>query len=343
MKSFPQEAAKSAQPRICVLFPGALGDFVCLLPALQSLTREAEVDLFARADFADLVPARVAVRSLERPEIRMLFVDEAIEEEALHDFFTGYTEIYSWLGSRQQQFVRRLQSVSRGKAKVFPFRPITGRIHQTDYYLRCLNDDTPEGCDPVIALCKEGVRWCDAFYTTHALRQRPVLALAPGSGAREKNWPEEFFITIAEWWRNTVQGNVVLLLGPVEEERDGYERLRSRCVTASGFQLFQVAALLHRSHVYLGNDSGVSHLAAAVGVRTVALFGPSDVRQWAPRGKRVTILDRNIECSPCEVVTMKACSHRACLTTLFPAEVIDVLTQLPEVVTLTRTGAGITV
>ncbi|TMA59969.1 MAG: glycosyltransferase family 9 protein [Deltaproteobacteria bacterium] len=187
MKSFPHEAAKSAQPRICVLFPGALGDFVCLLPSLQSLARGAEIDLFAHTEFADLVPARVAVWSLERPEIRKLFVDEVTDEEALKVFFGGYTKIYSWLGSGQQQFVRRLQSASRGKAKIFPFRPPIGRIHQTDYYLCCLDDVMPRGREPVIAPGDKGVRWCDDFYATHELRQRPVLVLAPGSGARETN------------------------------------------------------------------------------------------------------------------------------------------------------------
>ena len=343
MKSFPHEAAKSAQPRVCVLFPGALGDFVCLLPALQSLAREAKVDVFARAEFADLVTARVVVRSLERPEIRKLFVDEVTDEETLKCFFGGYTKIYSWLGSGQQQFIRRLQSASSGKAKIFPFRAPIGRIHQTDYYLRCLDDVISQGREPVIAPSDEGIHWCDGFYAAHALRRHPILMLAPGSGAREKNWPEEFFIAVADWWRDIFKGEVVLLLGPVEEERGGYRRLQTRCVTASGLRLFQAVALLQGGHVYLGNDSGISHLAAASGVRTVVLFGPSDVRQWAPRGNRVTIIDRNIECSPCAVGVMKSCSHRACLTGLFPGEVIDVLAQLPEVVTLTRTGAGITV
>lgn len=343
MKSFPRDAAKSTHTRIAVLFPGALGDFICLLPVLQSLVRECAVDLFARTEFAALVPSGVMVRSLERPEIRALFVDDAADQKPLQDFFGGYQAIFSWLGSRQPQFVRQLGSASHGKAKIFPFRPDVESIHQIDYYLGCLNDHLVQRREPVITLCDEGVRWREDFCARHALRQRPILALAPGSGAREKNWPEEYFISVAQWWRVTVQGNVVLLLGPVEEEREGYERLRSRCVTASGLQLFQVAALLQASDVYLGNDSGVSHLAAAVGVRTVVLFGPSDVLQWAPRGKSVTLIHRDMECSPCAIPTMKPCSHRACLTGLFPQQVIDVVVQLPEVVTLTREGAGIRV
>ena len=342
MKSFACEAAQSSHPRLGVLFPGALGDFVCLLPALQSLVREAEVDLFARTEFAGLVPAGVKVRSLECPEIRALFVDDVADETPLQDL-GGYQEIFSWFGSRQPRFVRRLQSASRGKAKIFPFRPAAVGVHQIDHYLDCLKDHAVVRREPVITPCDEAVRWCEDFYATHALRQRPVLTLAPGSGAREKNWPEEFFVAVAEWWRVAVSGNVVLLLGPVEEERGNYERLRSRCVTATGLQLFQAAALLRASDVYVGNDSGVSHLAAATGVRTVVLFGPSDRLQWSPRGKRVTILHRDTACSPCSVAAMKSCSHRACLTELFPKEVIGVAAQLPEVVTLTRAGAGIRV
>jgi ADP-heptose:LPS heptosyltransferase len=343
MKSFPCEITKSSRPRLAVLFPGALGDFVCLLPALQSLVREAEVDFFARMEFAGLVPAGVKVRSLERPEVSALFVDDVADETPLQDLFGGYQEIFSWFGSRQPQFVRRLQSASRGKAKIFPFRPAIEGIHQIDYYLSCLKDHPVQHRKPVITPCDEGVRWCEDFYAAHALRQRPVLTLAPGSGAREKNWPEEFFVAVAEWWRVAVSGNVVLLLGPVEEERGSYERLRSRCMTATGLQLFQVAALLCASDVYVGNDSGVSHLAAATGVRAVVLFGPSDRLQWAPRGKRVTILHRDTACSPCSVAAMKSCSHRACLTELFPEEVIGVAARLPEVVTLTREEAGIRV
>jgi len=101
--------------------------------------------------------------------------------------------------------------------------------------------------------------------------------------------------------------------------------------------------LMIRSSVYLGNDSGISHLAAAVGMATVALFGPSDPRQWAPRGRQVTVISRQVHCSPCSNSIMKSCPHRACLSEISPEEVIDALITLPELVSLTRGGAGITV
>jgi len=101
--------------------------------------------------------------------------------------------------------------------------------------------------------------------------------------------------------------------------------------------------VISRSAVYLGNDSGITHLAAAVGVPTVALFGPSDPRQWAPRGRRVTVISRQVDCSPCSNSTMKSCPHRACLSELSAEEVIGVMGKLPELTSLTRGGAGIRV
>jgi ADP-heptose:LPS heptosyltransferase len=168
------------------------------------------------------------------------------------------------------------------------------------------------------------------------LQQRPILTLAPGSGAREKNWPEERFLCIARWWRRAMGGRVIALLGPVEAERGGFDLLARECLTVGDLSLSQVAALLARSDVYLGNDSGISHLAAAVGVPSVVLFGPGNPRQWAPRGAKITVISREIACSPCTMPTMKGCTHRACLTELDARNVIELMGRLPEVTTLTR-------
>ena len=227
------------------------------------------------------------------------------------------------------------------KRAYFLSRPTHARLHQTDYYLGCLNLSSLAGAQPVIELNRHEAAWCDEFFSLHDLHRRPILVMAAGSGAREKNWPEEFFLAVAEWWRDRIGGAVVLLVGPVEEERGGIERLYRQCVVARGLNLSQIAALIARSHVYLGNDSGISHVAAATGVWSVVLFGPSAAEQWAPRGRKVEILSRNIECSPCSERLMKNCWHRSCLTAFESKEVIKFLAHLPEVLTLTRARPGI--
>jgi len=343
IKSFDSASAASASSRACVIFPGALGDFVCFLPALKALRRDSQIDLFARSEFADIVPSGVKVRTLECAEIGDLFIAAAPQTPSRPNCFGAYAAVYSWLGSQQPVFIRRLQSDCAGRAKIFPFRPLANIEHQADYYLRCLALPDFTACEPAIELHAEAIAWSDNFCMEHLLDRRAILAIAPGSGAREKNWPEEFFLAVAKWWRESSGGAVILLVGAVESERGGIDRLREYCVVAGNLKLSQAAALLSRSDVYLGNDSGVTHLAAAVGVPTFALFGPSDPRQWAPRGKKVVVINRQIACSPCPNSTMQSCPHRACLTELYPDQLIAAMMPLMERATLTRGGAGITV
>jgi ADP-heptose:LPS heptosyltransferase len=326
--------------RLLVLFPGALGDFVCFLPALGSLRRCEQVDLLANPGFSDLVSRDVKVRALESYEMSRLFVPGSAKEQRLRDFFGSYSSIFSWTGSGHRAFVQELNTLSRGRARVFPFQPSNGRVHQVDYYLACVGEQASDSTIPEISLQPEAVAWSDEYWRQHGLCERRVMAIAPGSGAREKNWPDHGFQRVADWWRRHSAGVVVIILGPVEDERGGYAALSHEPIIARDLTLGQLAALLARVELYVGNDSGVTHLAAALGVRTVALFGPSDIERWAPRGKRVALLTRKVECSPCERPVMKSCTHRRCLSALSPDSVIAELHRLANGVTLTRGGSG---
>ena len=314
--------------KVSVIFPGALGDFICFLPALRELVRGREADLFARTEYGELLPATVRTRSLERYEVRRLFVPGAGSDEGLKHFFGSYSCIYSWMGSGQKDFVRNLKALCDGRLKVFPFLPTGSRIHMVDYFLSCLGIESPKEVPQDIPIKSDALAWCRWFWRQSGLEGKKVLILSPGSGARAKNWPREFYMAVAEWWEKRFNGLTVVILGPVEEERerDGDHWGRARIVR--GVELGKVAALISRCDLYLGNDSGVSHLASALGVETVALFGPTDPLQWALRGKRHTVITQNVECSPCLPPVMNSCPHRKCLTMLSPDYVIRRLEKL---------------
>ncbi len=315
--------------RALVIFPGALGDFICFLPALQNLAQSASVDLFARSDFADLAPKNVRVQSLERYEINKLFVCGAVADDELRDFFAHYTSAYSWMGSGHEPFFRQLKELCHGRAHVFPFQPESLDRHQSEYYLACIHCSGAGA--PQILLKPRAMEWGAEYWARESLKGSPVLLVMPGSGAREKNWPLPYFVEVIEWWRDQMGGKTVIALGPVEEERSGFECiLRPGCTIARGLSLAQLAAIISRSELYLGNDNGVTHMAAALGIPTVALFGPSDVHRWGPRGRRVYILRHEIECAPCSVAAMKSCGHKSCLRALKPAQVIRQLKALRE-------------
>jgi ADP-heptose:LPS heptosyltransferase len=121
-----------------------------------------------------------------------------------------------------------------------------------------------------------------------ASENRPLLVIHPGSGGRAKRWSRAGFGEIARRFARRGRG-VAILLGPAEEAEAGeWRRLGIRVIV--GLDLVAVAALLATCDVYLGNDSGVSHLAGAVGARGVALFGPTDPQSWRPLSRRIAAL-----------------------------------------------------
>lgn len=121
---------------------------------------------------------------------------------------------------------------------------------------------------------------------------------------------------------------MLVILGPAEEGSKMEAMAGEDVVVVRHLGIGQVAALLAQCDLYLGNDSGITHLAAAIGVRTVALFGPTDPVQWRPRGKSVTVITEGVECSPCGLSTMRSCAHGKCLSRLSPQTVIGVLERM---------------
>ena len=125
--------------------------------------------------------------------------------------------------------------------------------------------------------------------------RRAFAAIHPGSGSTKKNWPMDRFGEVARRLREEAGRQVVWLLGPAETERGIKPDARGGVVLAD-LALETVAGILALADGYVGNDSGVTQLAAAVRgaegrtTPTVALFGPTDVRVWAPRGRHVRVV-----------------------------------------------------
>ena len=329
--------------RVAVLFPGALGDFLCLLPALHALAEDAQVEIFAKTEFAEIVPRHIRVSTLERYEISRLFVAAGALEQRVRDFFAPYEYIYSWMGSRHEVFSGELGAVAPGRLQLFAFRATDPAMHQADYYLSCLRLAQRTLPAVNVPLSPDALKWREEFSRRHRIEKKALLVIAPGSGAKEKNLPAVYFTTIGRWWRSRTGGQVIVVLGPVEEERGGFDPFCEAFVVARHLNLAQVAALLAHCDLYVGNDSGITHLAAALGAPTAAIFGPSDPRFWAPRGARVTLLSLGVACSPCGMEVMKLCPHRQCLADFSPAKIIGELEKINEVATLTRGGVRITV
>jgi ADP-heptose:LPS heptosyltransferase len=187
-------------------------------------------------------------------------------------------------------------------------------IHQSDYLLRSIErfgraTPTPSPLLLPEAIQEEGL----ATLRAHGLSENRFVVIHPGSGSPHKCVGPEVLATVADGLQK--RGiPVVLAVGPADEDRARI--VLDLCQTAPlavrGLDLLQMAGILANATVYVGHDSGLTHLAAALGVSTLALFGPTDPGRWAPRGTSVTVLTG----SPCRCEgweSVRVCADKPCL------------------------------
>lgn len=133
-------------------------------------------------------------------------------------------------------------------------------------------------------------------------RKRPLVMLHPGARYWFKAWPPERFAELADRLAEAYRS--LVLIGGSEAERDLAESVRGQCRSspislAGRTSVLQYTAVLKRCALFVGNDNGPMHMAAALGVPVVGLFGPSDPAVWGPKGGRVEVLYKGLDCRQC--------------------------------------------
>ena len=161
-----------------------------------------------------------------------------------------------------------------------------------------------------------------------ALFRKPVVAVHPGVGAIMRQWLPEYFATVIDLLIEKNQVNVLLVGGHDEvalaEEVLGHIVNRKSVVSLAGkTSLADLTGVLRACALYLGNNSGPQHIAAALGVPTIGIYsGVVDAAEWGPTGARAIAVQRNMVCSPCYLIKPDECPRDlACLKRLEPAVV----------------------
>jgi ADP-heptose:LPS heptosyltransferase len=291
-----------------ILFPGALGDFICALPAFLGLrkTHGPRTTLVARSEALELLalPGLTPV-SIDRSEIADLFATGAEVRSETRALLGEHAAVYSWTGAGDPDFASRLKSISAGPVKLLPFRGMRPGEHAVDYYARSAG---VSDVLPVRSALRIDRPWFDEYAARNDLCGRKLLVLHIGSGSPAKNWAG--YAELAARWLADVasEGRVIVLCGPLENDTLPRHWAIDGLVTLSGLSLPQAAAVLAAGGLYVGNDSGISHLAGAVGAQGVVLFGPTDPAVWAPRAETVTVLQARRQCGVCRRDIF--CCHR---------------------------------
>ena len=284
------EAIHSHAPRFLLLRGGAIGDFIATLPVLQALRAQwpaATIEIWGYPHIAELAVAAgwaQSVVSLDRAEMARFFVPEPQFTDAQVAAVRSFDLIFNYLHDPVGQV--RSNLLLAGAKQVLSGSPIIKRGHAVPFLLEPLQALAlyDEGLVPTLDFPEELRAQGRERLRARGVRGAPV-AVHPGSGSPSKNWPVERFVDILRRLRAN-HSEVVAILGEADvAEAAVLARELPDLPVLEGLTLVELAATLAECRAYLGNDSGITHVAAAVGLPTTALFGPSDADVWAPRGR----------------------------------------------------------
>jgi heptosyltransferase-2 len=316
----------AAPKRILVRATNWVGDAVMTLPALEALVRacpQAELTVLAKPWVAPVYAAASC-----QPKVMLL------DARGAHQGIGGNMRLakglrsmgFDWAVLLQNAFEAgliawlarvpvRIGYASDGRGRLLTHgvkrTPAVRQVHETSYYLHMLygtgllaEEPLPEGVQPRLVLGQEDDEWAKVFLAENGLQAAPLLGLAPGAAfGPAKCWPAERFAAAAQDLK--ADGfKAVLLFGSASEAATNAQVAGGlgglKVVDLAGrTDLGQALALLKRLSLFVTNDSGLMHAAAALGTPTVAVFGSTNPVTTSPLGPKVALVRREVECSPC--------------------------------------------
>jgi heptosyltransferase-2 len=277
------------QGRILVIRGGAIGDFILTLPVLSALRQHfprAQIELLGYPHIAELARAGGLVDQVQAIEARGLagfFASGGALDERLRTYFAGFDLILSYLYDPDDIFKTNVAACTEAQFIQGPHRPDESEgLHATEVLLQPLQRLAVFDVDTRPRLKVAGGAVAPA-----------TLALHPGSGSERKNWPESRWAELLRRLMQETTKPVLLVGGEAEGER--LERLAAeispgRVSVARSRPLVELAGMLQGCCGFVGHDSGITHLAAALGVPCVVLWADTALEVWQPQGTEITIL-----------------------------------------------------
>lgn len=272
--------------RILILRGGALGDLILTLPVLNALRREIRsnhLELCGAFPHAELARPDLAdtVTDLNSLSLLPLFVPAGDFPKSLPERFGAIDLAITYLFDPDRIVCHRFGKAGVRRIIQGPHRVENESDHAVFQLARPLQQLGVGLADPVPKL-------------PGASQVSPLqrMAIHLGSGSAQKNWPIERWVNLASEIEGLVS-ELIIVTGEADKWVTGafLEKFQTpKIKVCDNLPLPALAAELRRCRLFVGNDSGVTHLAAAVGTRTVALFGPTDPAIWRPLGEHVRVV-----------------------------------------------------
>jgi heptosyltransferase-3 len=270
-----------------IIHPGALGDVLQAVPALRALRREGPLTFAGQLRIARLLHGFGLVEApvdFDGLGLEALFSEDPVAP-AVSARFAAFDHVVSWFGARDATYAARLRSIAHHAVLAPPIPAEDSTLTVWQHLLATVSVTSPAEVAPLVipeSWRHEGQR---ALVGAGSDRSRPLLVVHPGAGGSWKLWPPDRLARLIEAVVAR-QGDTQVIVHQGPADRDAATRL-ARALEAEPLWLIEpdlpvLAAILAGAAAYLGGDSGVSHLAAAVGAPSVIVFPPSTRERWVP-------------------------------------------------------------
>jgi ADP-heptose:LPS heptosyltransferase len=257
--------------RTLVIHTGGIGDFLLFCPCLKRLAEEGPIELAGsdrdRLNLAVVAGIAETAHHLDDFDFASVFTTPT---DRFTRFASRFDRAIVWMNDPKQEIRNAFMDTGVRDVLIFPgLPPNDWTRHASAYYSECL------GYEPLPPLLL-------AFETDDYAHDVLIHA---GSGAAKKNWPTDRYLALASALLD--QGRTVeWIRGPAEERL----HLPPHAHTLEVSSIVTLARHLTGTALYIGNDSGVTHLAAACHCKSIAIFGLTDPKVWAPLGDRITVI-----------------------------------------------------
>lgn len=295
----------SGKPRILAIRGGAVGDFLLTLPALRLLREtfgHCHLEILGYRHITELAiyggptsgtTYADATRHIEAAPVAGFFARAGDLDAAWCEYFGGFQQVVSWLFDPDGIFEANLRRAGV-KNYISAHAKISDENHASVQLARGLEtlalylEDSAARLVPTGEMQGLGDEWLRGHGLAAGHR---FTAIHPGSGSAKKNWPVQCWIELCR--AMLANGERVVVFGGEADEAIlsviGRE-LEGRVEFARELPLPMVGAVLARAERYFGHDTGLTHIAGAIGIPVTALFGPTDPSVWAPPGENTRVV-----------------------------------------------------
>ena len=308
-----------------MIHQGALGDVILTFPAILALHQKFDrIDLLCQDQIGKLAVKLGLIDEgypLEAAYFATLFSDPV--DNKIKDLISSYTRILAF--SFSSDLENTITQISdRPCLRIPPRPPARNTIHVAEFLIQNLRDGgLIEATDSNAGVGKSQLKFIrSADRSLHSSK----IIIHPGAGSIRKRWPLDRFLNLAQVLENK-GWQPQFVCGPAEPDLITEIQNQNRPLHTFN-ELTDLVDWFETAGGFIGNDSGISHLAAFLGIACVVIFGPADPERWKPIGPRVQVVRSELDCSPCFEIEAHNCAQPACLTDATLEAVVDAFDQV---------------